>query len=405
MNLVIILQMITEVGRGLSFPESNKPERRSKKINILMFILLCLLIAGLGLYAYARSKNISLESINPFKSSASQKAGANAELSKIKYDSIDHPDFIIQNQTIIKYTKDYIKGIGKNGDELWTVQLNTTNPLVKASDGGILVADIEGKDIYVIKNKEIKWSKKLDDNIINADINDKGYVTVVHEAKGYRNAVTEFNSNGEKYFSRFINETNVLSARASSSGDKVLITSVDTNGVTADTNIEFTDKLGNPLSKVVKKDSILPYVNFLGDDYVLAAGNSSLTLYDDNYKEKWNIDFKNSEVFSAIIVAGKYAAAAVGGEGQNGSDTISIKILDTDGKSEGEYKVNSEVKGIYSYGKTIGVNTGRQVLFINTSGELLKKFDSQNDITKVCFFDSSEAMIVSKADIEIFKIN
>jgi hypothetical protein len=320
---------------------------------------------------------------------------------------MDHPDFIIQNQTIIKYTKDYIKGIGKNGDELWAVQLNTSNPMVKVSDSGILVADIGGKDIYVVKSKEINWNKKLDDNIINADMNDKGYVTIVHEAKGYRNAVTEFNSQGKKCFTRYINETNVLSAKASSSGDKVIISSVDTNGVTVDTNIEFTDKLGNPLSKAVKKDSIMPCVDFMGKDYVLAAGNSLLTLYDDNYKEKWNMDFNNSEIYSAIVVAGKYAAAAVGGEGQNGSaaDTISIKIIDTDGKTVGEYKVNSEVKGIYSYGKSIAINTGRQVLFINISGELIKKFDSQNDITKVCFFDSSEAMIVSKADIEIFKIN
>ncbi len=391
----------------MSFPESNKPENKGKKINILMFILLCLIIAGLGFYAYAKSHNISLESINPFKSSSSTKAAVSEQPVKIKYDSIDHPDFTIQNETIIKYTKDYIKGIGKNGDEVWAVQLNTSNPMVKVSDSGILVADIGGKDIYVVSNKEIKWSKKLDDNIINADINDKGYVTVVHEAKGYRNAVTEFNSQGEKYFTRFINETNVLCARASSSGDKVIISSIDTNGVTADTNIEFTDKLGKPLSKAVKKDSVMPYVNFIGKDYVLAVGNYLLTLYDDTYKEKWNMDFKNSEIYSTIVVAGKYAVAAVGGEERNGStaDTISIKIIDIDGKVAGEYKVNAEVKSIYSYGKTIAINTGRQVFFINTSAELIKKFDSQNDITKVCFFDSSEAIIVSKSDVEIFKIN
>jgi hypothetical protein len=398
--------MLTEV-TGLGIPEESKQEHTGRKLNIIMFILLCLLLAGLGFFAYAKSHNIDLGSLNIFKSNASSESNSGKESLKLQYDTREHTFFDVQNGTIIKYTKDSIKGISKNGEELWTIQLTMANPFVKVSDNGVLIADIGGKDIYVIEDGKIKWNKKLDDNIINACISKKGYVTVVHEAKGYRNAVTAFDLHGGKYFTRYINETNVLSAIASPTGKQVLINSVDTSGVTADSSIELTDIYGKPLAKLTNKDSILAYAGFIGNENIIAAGDSRIVFYDKDHKEKWSKDFKNSEVYSARTVSDKYIAAVVGGEDANGSlaDVITLKIINTDGKQAAEYKINSEVKGIEAYDGVIAVNTGREVLFINTSGRLEGKFTGQNDITEVRFFNRSEALIVTKTDIEIVNVN
>ncbi|MDP4092376.1 MAG: DUF5711 family protein [Bacillota bacterium] len=395
----------------MNLPEKNTSKgQASKKINILFFVILCLVIAGITFFAYARSQNIDIGSINIldiFRSGFSQKEDVSGkETSEFQYDTKSHPVFSLSNDTIIECTKDSVKGLGKKGDELWSIPISMSNPMLKVSDYGILVADVGGKDVSVISGRNVKWEKTLNDNIINADINDQGYVTVVHEAKGYKGAVTAYNPQGGEIFTRFINETHVLSSKVSPSGNQVVISSVDTSGISTDMNFEITDKLGKPIKKMVKKDSMLPYLTYMGNNNIIAAGDSHIVAYDKNGSEKWDLNFNDGSVYNVAVAQGKYIVAAVTGGDKSGillNDT-GIKIINSDGKQAAEYKLNSEVKNIRAYSSMTAVNTGRDVYFITTSGKLAGTYTSQNEITGVQFFSKNEVMIITKVGIDIVSI-
>lgn len=396
----------------MSFPEENsKTGHVNKKSSAILFFALCLMIAGLAFLAYAKSMNMDIGKISLvdlLKGVQSQKSDAQGkEISEFQLDTKDHPVFSLFKDTIIRCTRDSIKGINKKGEIQWSIHISMDNPLVKVSKYGILVADIGGKDIYVLDGSDIKWNKKLDDNIINADIGDNGYVTVVHEARGYRGAVATFNLQGGRFFTRYINESNILSACVSPSGKQIVIDSVDTSGVTADTYFEFTDILGKPFAKVAKKDAILPNIKYFGDDYFVAAGDSLIVLYDKNGNEKWNQEFKNGGVYCVATALNKYIVAAVRGGNNTGipDESTGIKVINTRGKQIAQYKLDTEVKSLKTCSNIIAANTGREVYFITTSGKLSGKYTSKNEIVSVFFSSKSEAVVFTKVSAEIVKIN
>ena len=72
-------------------------------------------------------------------------------------------------------------------------------------------------------------------------------------------------------------------------------------------------------------------------------------------------------------------------------------------KKETTYKVESVTKEIYTSKNKIGLNLGTEIEFINTSGWLVKRYISNQEITKVTMTDSI-AGIVFRDRIEIVNL-
>ena len=80
--------------------------------------------------------------------------------------------------------------------------------------------------------------KELDGSIINADINEKGHVAVVHEENRSRNAASVFNEEGIRYFIDNSGDDFILSANVSPSGEDVMLNYAITSGVNAATHLK-----------------------------------------------------------------------------------------------------------------------------------------------------------------------
>jgi hypothetical protein len=131
--------------------------------------------------------------------------------------------------------------LNKKGDEEKVLQVALGKPVIKSAGNFAVIGDIGGKDIYVINGKELSWSRRIENRILNIDINEKGYVAVVHEVKGYKAGVTVFNPQGMERFTRTIAESFILSAKVLPSGRQLLINRVDTSQINANTDLEYND--------------------------------------------------------------------------------------------------------------------------------------------------------------------
>lgn len=388
-----------------------------KPSSIAAFFLLLLVVLGLAAFVYLKSQNVDLKNINlrelinsslgaPAKSGKSESGLSEDKPSVIGYDLKEHPSFALYRDLLIKCTNDYIRALDKNGEEQWAVQISISSPIIKTNGVDLLVADKGGKDIYLIVGKEVKWRKKLDFNIINADIGESGYISVVHEAKGYKGAVSVYGIEGNKFFTRYIGENFPISAKAAPSGKFVIINDVDASGISTNTNIEFVDMQGKPFAKIVKQ-GILPYMAFLNGEALMAAGDSSVILFDKNGNEKWTQDYKKAKIYSVDVVLGKYAVIAADVEakaGAAGNQSVEVRIVNSDGKQVSTYAPGDGVVNIAAYGNVIAVNTGREVHFINTKGKLIKKCESKSDIISVRFLSKQEAAVFNKGNILIVKL-
>lgn len=378
-----------------------------------MFLLLVITILGVALFVYLKSqdidlKNISIRDLMENNLLIQGREAVGKKTFEMKYDTKDHTALSVYNNSVIICTGDSVKSFSDEGTEQWSIPVTINNPLLKTAGPYLLVADMGGKDIYVISGRGIKWSKKLDSNIINADISECGYVSVVQEAKGYKAAVTAFNLQGSPFFTRTIAENYIISARVSPSGKQVLINGVDASGIKAGASLEFTDILGTPLAgKIPKEDVIFSSAWYLDNDYVLAISDSLVLCLDKNRNEKWKQDFAGRKVYSSGVAQGKYAVVAVSGRDKPGvfdGNASELKIFNANGQQGAVCPIDADVENIGICSDMIAVNTGREVYFINTKGKLIGKYASKIDIIEASFLSRKSAAIITKGSVVVYKM-
>ncbi len=385
--------------------ELQEKKRGSGILNFLAFVLLLVLVMGIALLVYLKDQKVDIRNLNvgEFISEVFYKdKGKEAEriIADIKYDSKERPVFKVYRDYIIKCTTDRIICLSKEGNEQWTKSVSVANPIIRAAGQYLLVADLGGRNIYMLNGSDIKWSEKADGNIINADINEKGYVSVVRDMKGYKSSVQVFDPHGNWIFIKPSSENFILSARVLPRGDGVVINEIDSSAVTANSSIVFADMEGNQLTGIKYENLIFPNVWCFNDGSALAVSESGIFFSDYENNKKWEIEYER--VYSSNVILGKSAVVAVQESGGKGG---SVKILDSGGEMTAEYKLESDAVNLETFGSIISVNTGREVLFINTKGELVGKYKSASDIRYVCFFNKQEAAVITKDGVIVTEIN
>ena len=390
--------------------EKGKPTR---KLNVLMFFLLVFTMVGVAFLVYLKSQNIDIKNVNvkELVSDGFRDKLVNTEKKEfveIDYDEKENCAFNTYKDTLIQCTKDHIKAFNREGKELWSLTLSMNKPRIKRSGGDLLVYDVEGKELYVLSGKDIKWDKKLDNAIISADISESGHVSVAQETKGYKGMLTVYNLQGNEFFTRTVAKNFLLGSKVSPSGKTVLLNTIDTSGIKAGTGIEFTDMFGKSLAaKTLREEELYPNLWFLKDELVIAVNESGIICVDGAGNEKWKQEFTNRKVYSAGIIPGKYVIAAVGREnnqGVLGGAETDVIILNSEGKQTEAYEIQDRVLNIETYSDLAAVNTGREIYFINTRGKLVGKYTSKADVVEVHFFNRQQAAVVTKTNVVIAEI-
>lgn len=399
---------------------NDKTREPSGRTGIIVFFLLFIVVICLAAFVYMRSKDIDIANVR-IKDTFSDLLGAKGKSVEeekptiIEYDIKDHPTFYAYGNVLIKCTRDYVKGLDRKGKEVWSVATAANNPLVKTNGNELLVTDIGGKEIYVIKGKSISWTAKLEENILNAHISKDGYVTIVNEARGYRGQVRVFDSSGIEMFKRFVAQNFVLSAEVSPSGGQFLINYIDASGIKAGSYVDFFDVKElmsgrkEPVAGMMLDDEdIFPFVWQMKDDSLFAVGCSTVVYIDKKRDKKWV--GKYEKIYSSGIIQDKYlilAATGTGSSGETDSSGVSssrISILSEEGNETASYPIKEEVKNIQAYDDMIAANTGREVHFINAKGKLVSKYSFKSDVLNVYFLSRLEAAVVTRNNVEIIKI-
>lgn len=395
----------------MDIPEKNGGQNQtSNLIKFFLFFALVIIVVSTAGMAYLNSSGINIKEIS-LKEFVEEKLllkkKESFEFSKIEYrfDVNTHPEFCAHKGFIAKCSKDSVKYINSNGEEVWTYTIDMNKPIVKAAGDYLMVVDIKGKDVIVFSGMNKVWEKKLDSNITNADISKSGYVTVVHENDLARSAVTVFNKQGVRLFDKGKAENYIISSKVSPSGRKVLTNSVHVSGANAGTLLELTDITGKKLAGEKPEENIIyPSIMFIDDNNLFAVGDSKLKILGKDMEDKWEMPI-DGKIYSSCIAEGKYAVAAIStGSGILGADKAEVMILDINGKKISNYDVNEEVKNIYSHEGLIAVNTGKHIHFLDTGGKLLGKYNSKMDIKEVHFLEDRVIAAVMKDSIEIIEI-
>ncbi|HEY9059143.1 MAG TPA: DUF5711 family protein [Pseudobacteroides sp.] len=382
--------------------------------NFAVFLVLVLVVVGTSAFMYLKSKNVDIENMS-FKDIVSElmditgNNGGNKIAKEIEFGANEKHVFTTCKGLIIESVKNRVKALNEHGEEQWVVSVYAGNPIVKSAGSYIMVADLGGKDVYLLSGKTLKWSQKMTGNIINADVNEAGYVSVVREEKGYRGAVTIINKSGRVVITKKMAKRFVFMSEVSPKGDNLVINGFDASGVKSKAVVildDFSKDIKNALD--TGETSLFPIVGFFDNGDLAAVGDSSVYLFDDKGKTKWVQKLTNKSVICGDLLTGDSIVAALSDMDSSGKITgnkTDITLINEDGEKSVIYSTDMRVKNIKTYNGIVAVNTGTSVYYINSKGKLLGKFDSKTNISDVHFISRQKAVLVCKDSLIINNIH
>ncbi|MHB8065744.1 MAG: DUF5711 family protein, partial [Ruminiclostridium sp.] len=302
----------------------------------------------------------------------------------------------------IVLSKDGIKWYNRDGKLLQEKALTLSRPVLRSSDKYMAIADISGRDIYFYKDKTLVWTRKLDNQIINADVSDEGYCTVVTQSEEYKASVQVIDLNGADKYTKLCAEDIVIDAKAIHNGQDVLITKVVTNSIKTGTQFEFNNIYDEkPFSTVNIADSLLPIIISHGENEI-AVGKNVIIFMDKQGKEVWRKSADsifcvapNSDKY--VIIAGKFTSTA-------GVTKQQVLVLNTKGEEVYSFDQPENIAGMHLYGDRLALRTQRSVYLYTLKGKKLGQYSARNEIKDAYLIGDNEAVVILGGTISLVKI-
>lgn len=378
-----------------------------KKSGVIAALLLVIAIIAVSFTVYLNSRDFDLSAsgFSRFLSvfSDTEAGGEEVKPMELPFEDNMRTTYCVYKDYFAKCTTDGVKLMDKEGKEVWSVGTALVSPIVKTNGANILVADIGGKYISVFDNRGVKWEKKADGNIINADISESGYVTVVREKKGYKASVRVYDAFGNEKFDRDIGKDHVINAAVAPSGEQLVLLKLETAGITARPSLQFLDIKGSDFAaRTPEEEGIFAAATYFDDDSLLVSSDTTVVFYDNQREEKWRGEFER--VFSIAAASGRNSVIAYqekGGQGIFESAGTYIGFFNARGQKTAECRLEGEVRNIRCHSGVVAVNMLREVYFINSSGKIIGKYTAKSDIDDIGFFSKAEAAVFTKNSVVI----
>ncbi|MGN1299384.1 MAG: DUF5711 family protein [Candidatus Scatovivens sp.] len=318
------------------------------------------------------------------------------------------------NLDIYAYSK-YITVFGKNELKLYdsssnnvkTLNVEISKPIMASEENYLLIAESEGKTLYLIKDTDIVWKDEIDGSISKINVNENGYVSIIVKNNTYKSIIYVYNPDGTQLFKRYISSTLAISTDISKDNKYLVFGEVDYSGITVKSNVEIISMelaIKEPLNSTEKKYSaeqgkILIDVRYTDNNKIIAMYNDSIIRYSgDEEKEIFKIEKEN--IFVDIGLQNNIVSFA---KESSGMFSFEYKVIIKNEESEKEniYVLNSSIpKKVITNKNAIGMNFGTEVKIINSNAWLLKEYKSSKQI-KDLVLGTSIAGIVYKDKIEI----
>ncbi len=386
--------------------ETNTAKRKNSVVGVLTFFLLIIAVSVMAFAVYLKTIGYEFENFNIKQAVTYAREHIQKPLSEtsndISFSQDGNTDCKVYKGNTILLSQDGIKWYDKTGKLLQEKALTMTRPAIRTSKKYMAIIDISGRDIYFFKDKTQLWTKKLGNQIINADVSEDGYFTVITQSKEYKSEVLVFDVNGADVYKKYYAEDIVLGAKSLNEGEEVLINKVITKSIKAGTEFEFNSVYEEkPLATVSISENVFPITIAMGKN-VAAVGQNLVVLMDDQGKELWR---KGAEsIFCVapdsnkyVILAGKFAAA-------DGDIEQKVLILNTKGEEVFSFKQPESISGMSLYEDRLMLRTQRSIYIYSLKGQKLGHHIARNEIKDAYMVGSNKVIVVTGGNISLVEI-
>lgn len=320
----------------------------------------------------------------PSLSEASQKKSEKVEVtldSSVKY------SHIVTDKYIYFVGTDKVIVADSKGEKKAELPIGTANSVSKSQGKYVIVGDIDGNNIYIIKDEEIKQTITTKGKIKNFSVNSSGFCIAVTEGEMGKRNVIAYNTKGEEVFVWDSGNMLVLNAVIAENNKNIVVSAVDTKDGVMKTVLNFYN---------VSKDSAVATESYEGElisaltvngNYVYCVGDSKTLIYKVSGAKKSEIIYSGKSIISyevnnnGIVMA--FLESTLTGKRYN------VESYAETGKKIGTFEHDYDITYIDIADDVIAIDHGGLISIINYKGREKALIDPGVDVDDLCFMGNS----------------
>ncbi|MBR0426824.1 MAG: hypothetical protein IJK18_01295 [Clostridia bacterium] len=367
-----------------------------KKIIITLLIVLIIILFILVISLYISQKSVR----NWIDIYILRKNVSEHDIQTINLNTDKNNQIHVFNNYITLLNDKKITFYNSYGEMVTSIDININSALFDSSGKYLAIAENKGNEICLVLDKNYLWSEKIEGEILQIHVNRNGYVAAITTDATHKSIVTFFNSLGKKLFTSYFGSTRIVDASISNDNQYIAIGELDTTGTIIKSNVKIlsAENAKNDSENTIiytyeaDEGNLITNVKYQSKNQIACIYDNGIgVIKDQANREIIKIDNNNvtylANDFNNHI---SYVKEESTGFFKSQSDIYIVNTIDFQEKN---YVVENSVKDVLANDNIIAVNVGTEIYFLDTSGWLIKKYSSNQEITNVKFSESLAAII------------
>lgn len=320
--------------------------------------------------------------------------------SQIIYEKLDNG--------LLQYWEGVLIYYSMTGDQIWSINLGITHPIIKTNSNSVYVIDDNTNQIIRInKDGNQVYKSTLDKPYKNFNICDDNYVVVYHNIDGPVQYVTIMDEEGNKTGEITLSEGDITNLAVSKIDDRIAISTIGVIGDALENNISVYNLSGNLIGVENLKNNIILNIFYNKKGDLLVVDEENIFSINKNNQVKWETNF--NEPIMHIDPANKDYMIIYGQGSEKNSIIYSpsgnkIKTLGYDGKVLSEIKLKEDILGLDNYKNDIFAYSLRTIFKYNRNGDIKIKYPYSSDILKSFALSENNIVVITKEKVTFMSL-
>ena len=385
-----------------------KKNLNKKKLIIAISVGVILLIIGIMMLLYYSSRDVR----NFLDQYLFRKNITQEKLDTIQLDYNSNVHVFAYNRYICVLAENKLIEYNTSGNVEHEIDLEVSDPVYSVNNRYIAISERNGSKINLISGSDILWTKDVDGNISKINVNENGYVSLILTGTSYKSVIATYDDEGNELFKTYLSTTTAVDTTISDNNQYLAIAEINTAGTSIQSNIRIVSiekAKQEPAESIIytnqaESNKMVVNIEYQGNDKIVCMYDDEITvLQNENNNQVMSLSEDNKNInFANINLDGFIYRTVEETEGLFNTNTV-LEIKEIDRDRTNVYTIEGAAKYVYSYNNIIAVNLGQEIEFINTSGWLIKRYYSTQEVQNIVI-GNGMAGIIYQDRVEIVNL-
>ena len=380
--------------------DNSEKKHRINKKQVIAAVVIVAVLFGIVFFA-ANPERFTFESISNFVNYGILKKDSEEKFPlNIQGVNITSGNFVRKGQDICFTSDTGTNQLNSYGKTVYSTQHAFIDPILCSSAKKDLVYNLGSTGFQIISEKKVEYTADAKDNILVADINEKGIYAIVTESSGYLSKLYVYDEENTQIYAYSFADYYVTSVSLNSTGRQAVVSGLSAlDGVNTASLYVLDFTKDTPVYFSEFENNIIYDVQYLNDrnacaigrsaSYSLNTGNGNVEAYEYEGKALTAYDINTDTDTYTISLSNS-------GDGRN----CEIASFNSGGKKDKSFTVDEKIIDLSSYKGRLGLLTGSDVLLYSKDGKQYSKKTLRSDPHSVVLYTGSDAYVLCTGYID-----